>query len=285
MTKKNIKSSFSKDGKRYNLRSPNMIKKADAFLWNNRTLNHVTAHGFSQSQFMQPEPSFYGHAPLKSEKAAMAPEPQYFDHHPGRFFYVKDKTTGEYFSAPFRPTNKKLDEFEFSPGLSDIKWLAKKNDIRVDIQFALPKGNDVVELWKVIITNTSKDRKNISLYPFFPVGFPSWMNTEGEYCKEIEGMLAYTLTPYRKMEDYFWIKELNDYTYLVADRQPDAWEASLSVFEGEGGLRTPEGLDLERLTNTEAAYETAACIMQFDFLLAPGESITTNLIYGPATND
>ena len=99
------KAAFSEDGKHFVLSDPKLAAKADTFLWNNKMLCHVTAHGFAQSQFMQLEPSFYAHAPLMAAKAAMAPEPQYFDHHPGRFFYLRDDEPGEFFSAPYRPTN------------------------------------------------------------------------------------------------------------------------------------------------------------------------------------
>jgi len=132
------KAVFSQDGKRFTLFDPKLAAKADTFLWNNKMLCHITAHGFAQSQFMQPEPSFYAHAPLLAAKAAMAPEPQYFDHHPGRFFYLRDDETGAFFSAPYRPANIPLDKFEFSAGLSDVIWLAEKLGIEARLRFALP---------------------------------------------------------------------------------------------------------------------------------------------------
>jgi len=282
--KQNKKAYFSLDGKRYNLETPHLMPKADTFLWNHRMLAHVTALGFSQTQFMQPEPTMFSHAPLKSEKAAMAPEPQYFDHHPGRFFYVKNKETNEYFSAPMMPTNIPLDKFTFSPGLSDVKWIAVKDGIKVELQFALPYGEDVVELWKVSLTNISEKKKSIRLYPYFPVGFPSWMNTEGKYSDEIQGMLAYTLTPYRKLDDYYKIKQMKDYVYLVSDKKSVAWCASAQIFEGMGGLRKPDAINNEKLDNIEAAYETTACIMQYDIQLSPSQKETINFIFGPANN-
>lgn len=280
----NKKTGYVENGTRYVLTDPKLVPKADTYLWNNKMLCHVNAEGFIQSQFMQPEPCFYSHAPLMSAKAAMAPEPQYFDHHPGRFFYVKDEKTGEFYSAPYRPANVLLDEFEFAPGLSDVHWLSKKSGIETRLQFAVPLGNDIVELWKTTVTNVSDKERQISLYAYFPIGFPSWMNTEGAYDEEIGGMLAYTLTPYRKLDDYYIIKNLKDFTYLLCDKKEDSWNASLNSFEGDGGLRCPDGMKEEVLHNIEASYETTACIMQYRMVLKPGESKTYNFVFGPANN-
>jgi cellobionic acid phosphorylase len=275
---------YTKDGRRYEWHDLLSIPNADTFLWNQKMLFHVTVHGFAQSQFMQPEPSFYSYAPLRSENAAMAPEPQYFDHHPGRFFYIKNEIDGATYSAPFRPMNVVPDAFTFSPGRSDVRWKIEKYGICTELQCALPCGTDIVELWRIRITNTTHHQKNISVYPYFPVGFPSWMNTEGAYDERIGGMLAYTLTPYRKLKDYYMIKRLKNFTYLLADHKEDAWEANLQVFEGNGGLRDPVGIRKERLSCTEAAHETAACIMQYRLSLSPGASEEINFLFGPANN-
>ena len=280
----NKKTGYVKNGTRYILTDPKLVPKADTFLWNNKMLCHVNAEGYVQTQFRQPEPCFYSHAPMMAAQAAMAPEPQYFEHHPGRFFYVKNEETGEFYSAPSRPANVPLDEFEFSPGLSDVQWVTMKNGIETKLQFAIPFGDDIVELWKVTVTNSSNEEKKISLYPYFPIGFPSWMNTEGAYDSEIGGMLAYTLTPYRKLEDYYKIKNFKDYTYLLCDQKETGWSANLNDFEGDGGLRCPDGIMGETLDNMEAAYETTACIMQYRRTLKPGESVTYNFVFGPANS-
>ncbi|QUI25382.1 NdvB protein [Vallitalea pronyensis] len=275
---------FSKDGKRYHLRDQKIMPKADTFLWNNSVLAHVTAMGFSQTQFMQPEPTMYSHAPQKSEKAAMAPEPQYFDHHPGRFFYLKNHDTQSIFSAPSMPMNMELDVYDFEPGLSDVRWTAEKDGMEVVIQFALPYGDDVVELWKVTVRNKKDEPQKVSLYPYFPVGFPSWMNTEGHYDDELGGMLAYALTPYRKLKDYDKVKQMKDYVYFIAHVKPVTWEANSAKFEGYGGLRNPDGIRHEGLSCTEASYETTICAMEHVLELSPYESKTIYFIFGPANN-
>ncbi len=273
---------FTQEGKRFSLYDPLSIPKADTFLWNDKTLCHITVQGFMQSQFMQPEPCFYSHPPLMSAKAAMAPEPQYFDHFPGRFFYIRDDENMEYFSVPYRPTNIPLDEFEFSVGLSDVKWTCKKNDIKVTLQCALPKGSDIVELWKISVKNESKSKKNISVFPYFPIGFPSWMNTMGSYSGEVGGILAYTLTPYRKLEDYYKNSNLKDYCYLASDKECDYWNCSQLAFEGNNGLRRPDALEQENLPCLESSYETTACTMQYKIQLDENEEETINFIFGPA---
>ena len=218
----------------------------------------------------------------KAAAAAMAPEPQYFDHHPGRFFYIKDEDLEDTFSVPYRPMCKKMDRFTFEPGIADVRWTGARNGIESELEVVLPEGEDCLEIWKASLSNNDTIQKNIALYVYFPVGFPSWMNTEGGWDDEIEGMLAYALTPYRRLEDYYKNKNLNDFTFLIPSEKPTSWEANLENFEGMGGLRNPQGVQKAKLNGKLANYETTACILQFRWPLTPGESRSIHFLFGPA---
>jgi len=272
---------FLNDGKQYQLDSPTLTPNAASFLWNKKMMLQVTCRGFAVGQFMQPEPTKYAHAPVLAAKTFMQPEHPYFSHHPGRFFYVKDNESGELFSAPFEPVKAELDSFEFTPGMADIRWRIVKNGIEVNLTLSLTP-DDVVEIWQVSVKNNSNRPRQISIVPYFPVGYSSWMNMSANYDSNLNGMVCQCISPYQKVAEYLNNQDDKDLTYLLADRKPTSWEASQKAFEGDSGLHNPQALQQRQLNNGDCLYEIPACILQYDFDLTPQQSETTNFLFGPA---
>ena len=190
----------TENGARYELASPTAMPNAGCFLWNRRMMIQVTCRGYATAQFMQPEPAKYSHAPNLEAKTFMQPEQAYYAHHPGRFFYVRDEDTGEVFSAPHEPVRAAPDRFAFSVGRDDIAWSVEKLGIRIDLRLGLPV-DDVAELWTLAVTNVSGRPRRISVYPYFTIGYMSWMNQSAEYRADLTAIVASIVTPYQKLQD------------------------------------------------------------------------------------
>jgi cellobionic acid phosphorylase len=233
---------------------------------------------------MQPEPAKYAKAPNLEMRTFMQPEQNYYAHHPGRFVYIKDEETNELFSAPYEPVRAPLDKFVFSPGKSDIKWTAERLGIRVEMTVTVPV-RDVAELWTVRVVNISGRPRKISVYPYFPFGYLSWMNQSALYRPDLGGVVASSITPYQKAEDYFKNKTLKDKTYFLCETPPDAWEARQDAFEGEGGLHAPSSFQGPSLSNSDAIYETPTAAVQYRVALDEGEEKEYRFLFGPAVDD
>lgn len=274
----------SANGERYELTSPTAMPRAAGFLWNQRMMIQVTCRGYAVAQFMQPEPAKYAYAPNLEAKTFMQPEQPYYAHHPGRFFYVKDEESGKLFSAPYEPVRASLDKFNFSVGKSDIAWCIEHDGIRVELKLSLPV-QDVVELWELQVTNISSRPRRLSIYPYFPIGYMSWMNQSAEYRQDLGGIVATCVTPYQKVADYFKNKNFKDKTFFLHEVEPVAWEAKQETFEGEGGLHAPSALQQETLSGGDARYETPAAVVQYRVALAAGDSKNYRFIFGPAFDD
>ena len=274
----------TENGARYELHSPTAMPKAGGFLWNRKMMIQVTCRGYATAQFMQPEPAKYSYAPNLEAKTFMQPEQAYYAHHPGRFFYFKDEETGEVFSAPYEPVRGELDRFVFSVGRGDLRWTVEKLGIRVELTLGLPV-EDVAELWTLAVTNLSGRARRISVYPYFTVGYMSWMNQSAEYRADLGGIVASCVTPYQKLQDYFKNRLFKDKTYLLCEHAPEAWETNQAGFEGEGGLHAPSALEAEKLTGGDARYETPVAAVQYRLALAPGQSACRRFLFGPAHDD
>lgn len=257
------------------------MPKAAGFLWNQKMMIQITCRGYATAQYMQPEPAKYAYAPNLEAKTFMQPEQNYYAHHPGRFVYIKDEETGDLFSAPYEPVRAPVDRFVFSAGKSDISWTVEHLGIRVEMTFLLPT-HDVAELWTVKITNISGRLRKISVYPYFPLGYMSWMNQEAEWDQELGGIVGSSKTPYQKAEDYPKTKHLKDKTYFLCEKSPVSWEAKQEAFEGEGGLHAPSALVATELSKSDARYETPTAVVQYREELKDGEEKEYRFLFGPA---
>lgn len=272
------------NGERLNLNSPTALPNAASFLWNNSMMIHMNCRGYAVAQFMQPEPAKYAHAPNLEAKTFMQPEQPFYTHHAGRFFYIKDEATNSLFSVPYEPVRKKADKFTFSAGKNNIKWEVIQDGILIEMTLSLPK-NDSIELWSINIKNISEKPRQLSVYPYFPVGYMSWMNQSGEYDSDLQGVVCTCISPYQKYQDYEKIKTLKDKTFLIADTVPFSWEVNQATFEGEGGLHNPSAIQNDELAKGDARYEMPACIMQYKLNLETQEEKTYQFIFGPALDN
>lgn len=276
---------FEDEGRRFVLTSPNAMPAASTFLWNRRMLLQLNCRGFATAQFMQPEPAKYAHAPTLEAKTFMQPEQPYYAHHPGRFFYVKDEDDGSLFSVPHEPVRRAPEAFAFSVGLNDVAWRVQCAGIDVEMGVVLPV-DDVAELWTVRVRNRSGRRRRLSLYPYFPVGYMSWMNQSGRYRPDLGAIVCDSIAPYQKVEDYFRQRDFKDRTVLLHARTPDAWEANQAEFEGEGGLPAPTGIvGGEHLRGGEAAYEMPTAVLQYRVVLDDDDVQEYRFVFAPARDD
>src|SRR5690554_2673791 len=272
------------NGERFELSSPTDMPRAAGFLWNQKMMIQVNCRGYTVAQFMQPEPSKYSYAPNFEAKTFMQPEQPYYAHHPGRFVYVKDEENGKVFSAPYEPIRNLPDKYTFSVGKNNILWKIESNDVLIVMTLSLPKS-DATELWRVKVKNFSQNQRKLSVYPYFTVGYMSWMNQSAEYNRDLQGIVCSAITPYQKYQDYDKIKELLDKTYLLAEQEPSAWEVSQEAFEGEGGITNPSAIQEETLSNGDARYEMPVAVLQYAMNLEPGEEKEYRFIFGPAKTE
>lgn len=269
------------NGERYELYCPVSMPDAAGFLWNRHMVMQLNCRGYVVAQHMQPEPAKYSHPPMLERKTFLQPEQPHFAHHPGRFVYVKDESSGRFFSVPHEPVRRPAQNFVFSVGRSGVRWQVDNDDLAVILSVSLP-ADDVVELWTLHVRNTGNVERRISVYPYFTIGYMSWMNQSARYDAGLGAIVARSITPYQKLEDYPGVKALKDITFLAHDRHADAWECSLAALEGEGGLHDPDSIRAAMLDKGDAIYETPAAALQYRLQMPPHGQECLRFLFGPA---
>ena len=262
------------------LNNPTAMPNAIGYLWNQSTFLTMNCRGYASSQFMQPEPATYACAPTLEQTTFFQPEKPYHSQHPGRFFYVLDKSTGNLCSAPYAPVNASPNKFEFVVSDKLIEWQIRYGALELSVNLTLD-DEDPIEFWRFSVRNRGDQPVSLSVFPYFPFGYRSWMNQSAAFNSEINAIVSSVITPYQKSSDYWVQKEFKELSFLKASESPLLWEARQTKFEGFGGLTNPDGI-FHGLECGKADYEIGAGVMQFDCELDSQSQKSWNFAFGAA---
>ena len=127
----------------------------------------------------------------------------------GRYLYLRDNSTGKYWSPSWMPTRIKLDEYECRHGQGYTIITSKLNGIKSSSRYFVPLGESL-EIWQVTLTNENDTDADLSL--FSAVEFCLWdanddaTNFQRNYSigqVEIVDEVIYHKTEYRERRDHF----------------------------------------------------------------------------------
>ena len=86
---------------------------------------------------------------------------------PGRYIYLRDNDTADYWSASWQPVGKPLDTYKSvcRHGTAYTVISADYADIRSEVTYYVPNGA-TYEVWRAVITNNSDKPRNLSAFGF-----------------------------------------------------------------------------------------------------------------------
>jgi cellobiose phosphorylase len=188
----------------------------------------------------------------------------------GRYFYIKDTESGEFWSPTWQPVRKDLDKYECRHGLGYTKILAEHCGISSEVTYFIP-NKESVEIHRLKIKNNSDVKRKISLFSY--IEFCLWnaddddrnfqrnLNT-GEV--EIEGSTIYHKTEYRERR--------NHYSYYSVNREVKSLDSDRESFLGPyGNLDNPLAVRNGKCSNSKASGWSPIASHCIELELAPGE--------------
>jgi len=144
---------FSQDGKEYIVTRPDTPRPWINYLTNGKYTALCSATGGGYSFYIDP-----GYNRITREM----PGEQILADRPGRYIYIRDNESGEYWSANWQPVMKTASFWEARIGLGYNKIVSINNDIKSEITYFVPLDENV-EVWDVTIKNLSERARNISV--------------------------------------------------------------------------------------------------------------------------
>lgn len=86
---------------------------------------------------------------------------------PGRFIYIRDNDTADYWSASWQPVGKPLDQYksECRHGTAYTVISAEYANVKSEVTYYVPRGK-TYEVWRAVITNLDSKPRKLSVYGF-----------------------------------------------------------------------------------------------------------------------
>ncbi len=201
----------------------------------------------------------------------------------GRYLYVRDADTGEFWSPSWQPTQTPLDDYSCRHGLGYTVISSSHAGIDVETTYFVPLG-ETLELWRTRVSNVRDTVARLSV--FSAVEFCLWDASDdatnfqrnfsvGEV--EVEDGVVYHKTEYRERRDHF--------AYFACSPAPVAVDTQRDTFLGpyrswDRPLAVEEGHCADSI-----AVGWAPCgAHQVEIELEPGETREVIFVLGYAEN-
>ena len=127
----------------------------------------------------------------------------------GRYIYLRDDDSGEYWSPSWQPTQRELDDYECRHGLSYTQITSRYLGVRAESLYFVPLG-ETLEVWRLRISSERATPATLSV--FSSAEFCLWdalddaSNFQRNYSTgevEVADGVIYHKTEYRERRDHF----------------------------------------------------------------------------------
>ena len=214
---------------------------------------------------------------------------------PGRYFYLRDKETSDYWSASWQPVGKALERYESTcrHGTAYTIITSKYAFIESESTYFVPLGQ-TFEYWRLRVKNTGTEKRSLSVYTyceFASVGhvYNDLVNLQYSMFVNkadwVDGMLALASHPHEPFDPKDLTKVGRQFM-AVTGQKVTAIETLRDNFLGNyGSYAAPDALAKNEgvLTGFQTAGENVVGVQQIDLELAPGESKELIVILGLGT--
>lgn len=258
---------FSEDGMEYVITHPHPPRDWFNYLWNETYLACAGQHmnGFSLFQ------SESGVVTNLFGKQDMREDP--------RAIYLRDRDSGEQWSAAFLPCGQEPDRFRCRHGLGYTILETESHGIEVHHRLFVPRRHSA-EIWTIRLTNASRKTRRLSVFSAakvmldgvnMPYGYLGGLKAEP---RPRENLLFFANTTYTVVDERYR-------AFLYADRPFQRWDVSVESFLGRSrNFATPQRVQEGKLGNSVASVEPLLAAVQHDITLRPGATTAWNIVLG-----
>jgi N,N'-diacetylchitobiose phosphorylase len=189
---------------------------------------------------------------------------------PGHYVYIRDDETGEFWSISWQPTGKDLSlaKYECRHGLSYSKFSCDYKSIQASQLIFIPVEDDV-ELWDVLLKNTGKKPRRLSVFSY--VEF-SYHHIEIDN-QNLQMSLYASGSSYKDgIIEYDFFYEPWTYHYFTASFEPDSYDCLRDSFIGNYRTETdPAAVTVGQCSGSSELGGNHCGALHRRLTLAPGE--------------
>lgn len=205
---------------------------------------------------------------------------------PGRYFYLRDMQSGDYWSASWQPVGKPLDSYksECRHGTAYTKITSEYSGIESETKYYVPLGQ-TFEYWRLKLTNKSSSPRKIRAFTYCEFT-NQWNTTQDQVNLQysifiVKGQKASSnmiqvISHENLYEQHKKNPAVTDYMsewMALAGSPVTGFDTSRQSFIGTyGSYKEPAAVVEGCCYNSEAFGDNACGTLQTDIELAPGES-------------
>lgn len=204
---------------------------------------------------------------------------------PGRYLYLRDKETSDYWSASWQPVGKPLDSYKSVCRHGSAYTIIESEyaKIKTETRYFVPL-NQNFEVWHLKVTNNSKKERELSMFSFVEYA-GNWNAMDDllnlqytQYTGKmdvIDGIISHgTNVHIPEMPDNFNEKDQGRFSFMAfVGGKVVGYETDLERFIGN--YRTyanPSTVEKGICSNFKAAGDNMCGVLQVDTKFQPGES-------------
>lgn len=217
---------------------------------------------------------------------------------PGRYIYIRDNESGDYWSASWKPVAKSLEEYkcECRHGIAYTKMSADYKGVHTEAAYYVPLGKEY-EVWSLAVTNTSDAIKGLTV-----TGYAEFTNNSNYEQDQVNLQYSQFIT-----KTYFDKNRIMQQVHGNLDALPDGEEvdhkkvterffalsgAAVSSYCGDRaeflgagrGYGNPQGVEDGNLGGYQCYNENSCGALSCVIVLQPGETKQICFIAGEKYN-
>jgi len=214
------------------------------------------------------------------------PGDELIEDRPGRYLYLRDNQTDEFWSVGWQPVRKKPDFWEARHGLGYTQIFSANNEIQTGLRFFVPlEGTH--ELWTITLKNLSWKKRDLSFFTYVEWCLGNFhsdlvdrsFDTLFNLTDFEKGIIFATKTRWIRpdRQDLPWDKTAFIYSNLKAD----GFDCSKREFLGPYHyLDAPRAVEEGKCRNSSGQCEDAVGVLTKQILLEPGEEVIFDICLG-----
>lgn len=217
---------------------------------------------------------------------------------PGRYFYLRDRDSRDYWSASWQPVGKSLEDYKTTcrHGTAYTVIESEYEKIRSKATYFVPLGREF-ECWRLKVINQDSKARKLSLFNFIEFSnfwelWQDWLNLQySQYIlqmTEVDGVIDAAVNPLLPTvhgDTYADPQSRHSFITLVG-AEISGFDTDRETFIGPyRGYGNPIVVEEGQCTGSLASGDNGCGVFQTDLDLAPGESREILVLMGIGTAD